>query len=345
MTKPNFNDTFLRACRREKTEHIPVWFMRQAGRYQPEYREIRKKYSLLEICRQPEICAEVTLLPVSQLNVDAAILFSDITLPLGPMGIDFDIVENVGPVIHNPVREPSDVDRILAFEAEESIPYIGDTIKILNRELSVPLIGFVGAPFTLASYIIEGGPSKNYLKTKAFMYSEPVAWHKLMDKLATEMAKYLRYQIRSGVQAVQVFDSWVGNLSQQDYKEYVFPHMLNMFSSLKDTNVPIIHFGVVSGHLLEMMKDCGATVVGLDWRVRIDESWKKLNYEVAVQGNLDPAVLVAPKNIIEKQCLHILSQIDRPGFIFNLGHGIMPQAEINTLKYITEYVHNYKLNF
>ena len=342
MNPTTFNDTFLKACRREEAAHIPVWFMRQAGRYQPEYREVRKKFSLLEICRHPEVCAQVTILPVEQLKVDAAILFSDITLPIGPMGIDFDIVENVGPVIHNPVREAKDVDRIIAFNAEESLPYVGETIEILKRELNVPLIGFVGAPFTLASYIIEGGPSKSYLKTKSFMYSQPVAWHKLMDKLSTEMAKYLRYQVSKGAAAIQVFDSWVGNLGIEDYREYVYPHMVNMFSALKDLNVPLIHFGVVSGHLLEMMKDCGATVVGLDWRVRVDESWKKLNYEVAVQGNLDPAVLVAPGEIVDKKCNQILEQIDRPGFIFNLGHGIMPQAEFDTLKRIVDLVHGYK---
>ena len=342
MSTNSFNDNFLRACRREKSDHIPIWFMRQAGRYQPEYREVRKKYSLLEICRHPEVCANVTILPVEQLNVDAAILFSDITLPIGPMGIDFDIVENVGPVIHNPVRDAKDVDRIIAFDAEESLPYVGETIEILKRELNVPLIGFVGAPFTLASYIIEGGPSKSYLKTKSFMYAQPVAWHKLMDKLATEMAKYLRYQVAKGAAAVQVFDSWVGNLSIEDYREYVYPHMVKMFSALKDLNVPLIHFGVVSGHLLTMMKDCGATVVGLDWRVRIDDSWKLLNYEVAVQGNLDPAILVAPADIVKQKTNHILEQVDRPGFIFNLGHGIMPQADGDTLKRIVEQVHGYR---
>jgi len=345
MTTKNFNDNFIRACRREKSDYIPIWFMRQAGRYQAEYRDVRKKYSLLEICRHPDVCAEVTLLPVAQLNVDAAILFSDITLPLGPMGINFDIVENVGPVIHNPVREAKDVDRILAFDPSQSLEYVGTTIELLKRELKVPLIGFVGAPFTLASYIIEGGPSKSYLKTKTFMYAQTEAWHKLMDILATEMANYLRYQVNKGAAAIQVFDSWVGSLSIEDYRDYVFPHMTKMFSLLKDLDVPLIHFGVVSGHLLPMMKDCGATVVGLDWRVRIDESWKLLNYEVAVQGNLDPAVLVAPENIVHKKTHQILEQIDRPGFIFNLGHGIMPQADGDTLKRIVDQVHEYQLKF
>jgi uroporphyrinogen decarboxylase len=334
-----FNDVFLKACRREPAHHTPVWFMRQAGRYQPEYREIRKQYSLLEICRHPDVCAEVTLLPISQLGVDAAILFSDITLPLGPMGIDFDIVENVGPVIHNPIREAADVERVHSFAAEESLPYVGETIQILHRELPVPLIGFVGAPFTLASYCIEGGPSKNFLRTKGFMYKEPQSWHKFMDTLSRNMGEYLRYQVSNGCQAVQVFDSWVGNLSIADYEEYVYPHMVTLFSMLKNLNVPLIHFGVVTGHLLKLMKECGATVVGLDWRVQPDEAWKLLNYEVAIQGNLDPAALVAPWPVLQKKINDILNRIDRPGFIFNLGHGIMPQAEVDTMKRITDYVH------
>lgn len=338
----SFNDTFLRACRKEETTHTPIWFMRQAGRYQPEYREIRKKYSLIEICKHPDVCAEVTILPVQQLGVDAAILFSDITLPLGPMGIPFDIVENVGPVIHTPIRTPEDVERVHHFSGEESLPYVGETLKILKRELNVPTIGFIGAPFTLASYMIEGGPSKNYSKTKGFMYNHPQAWHKLMDKLTVAMIDYLKYQHQSGAEALQVFDSWVGNLGIEDYKEYVFPHMQKLFTSLQSLNVPLIHFGVVTGHLLEMMKDCGASVVGLDWRVRVDESWKRLNYEVAVQGNLDPSAIIAPWNVIEQKCKFILDQVDRPGFIFNLGHGIMPQTDGDILKRIVDYVHNYK---
>lgn len=339
-----YNDNFLKACRLQPVSQIPVWFMRQAGRYQPEYREIRKKYSLIEICRHPDVCTEVTLLPVARLGVDAAILFSDITLPLEPMGIDFDIVEGTGPVIHNPVVKASDVDRLIFFKGEESLPYVGETIKNLARELKVPLIGFVGAPFTLASYILEGGPSKSFNKTKSFMYHEPVAWHKLMDKLAVAMSDYLIYQVSCGAAAIQVFDSWVGNLGQEDYREYVYPHMVKMFGALQHLNVPLIHFGVVSGHLLTMMKDCGSTVVGLDWRVRIDESWKLLNHDVAIQGNLDPSALLAPWDILEKKCNHILEQVDRPGFIFNLGHGIMPQANEDTLKRIVDLVHNHQSN-
>ncbi len=339
-----FNDTFLKACRMEPADHIPVWFMRQAGRYQPEYREIRKAYSLLDICRNPEVCTEVTLLPVQQLGVDAAILFSDIMLPLEPMGIDFDIVEGIGPVIHNPVVRASDIDRLTLFHAEESLPFVGQTIKQLVNELHVPLIGFTGAPFTLASYIIEGGPSKSFTKTKSFMYHQPEAWHKLMAKLAKAMSDYLIYQVSCGAQAIQVFDSWVGNLGIEDYHEYVYPHMQAMFGALKHLNVPLIHFGVVSGHLLEMMKDCGSTVVGLDWRVRVDESWKKLKYEVAIQGNLDPAAILAPWPVLEKKCTQILEQVHRPGFIFNLGHGIIPQADGSVLKEITDFVHNWKSN-
>jgi uroporphyrinogen decarboxylase len=336
------NDTFLKACRREAVSHIPVWFMRQAGRYQPEYREIRKKYSLLDICRHPEVCTEVTLLPVTQLGVDAAILFSDITLPLEPMGVDFDIVEGTGPVIHNPITSMADVDRLQFFEGKDSLPYVGETIRLLVNELKVPLIGFVGGPFTLASYMIEGGPSKNFYKTKLFMYHQPAAWHKLMDKLAISMADYLVFQVNSGAKAIQVFDSWVGNLSIEDYREYVYPHMQKMFSMLQHLNVPLIHFGVINGHLLEMMRDCGSTVVGLDWRVRVDESWKKLNYDVAIQGNLDPAAILAPWDVLQNQCAHILNQVDRPGFIFNLGHGIMPQADGDVLKRIVDYVHGWE---
>ena len=340
-----FNDNFLKACRKEAVSHTPVWFMRQAGRYQPEYRAIREKYSLIEICKHPDVCTEVTLLPVEQLGVDAAILFSDITLPLGPMGIPFDIVEGVGPVIHEPIRTAEDVKRVKPFSAEEGLPYVGETIRLLKKALNVPLIGFVGAPFTLASYMIEGGPSKNFSKTKSFMYHEPAAWHQLMDILSTNMAAYLRYQVQNGAAATQVFDSWVGQLGQEDYREYVYPHMQKLFASIADLNVPMIHFGVITGHLLSMMKDCGSTVVGLDWRVRVDEAWKGLNYEVAVQGNLDPAAILAPMPIIEQKCRHILEQVDRPGFIFNLGHGIMPATDGDVLKRITDYVHNYPITY
>ncbi|RYD74861.1 MAG: uroporphyrinogen decarboxylase [Sphingobacteriales bacterium] len=340
-----FNDNFLRACRMEPVDHTPVWFMRQAGRYQPEYREIRKKFSLIEICKHPDVCTEVTLKPIEQLNADAAILFSDITLPLGPMGIPFDIVENVGPVIHEPIKTADDINRVKPFDANETLPFVGETIRQLHAALKVPLIGFVGAPFTLASYMIEGGPSKAFYKTKIFMYSQPKAWHELMDKLAVSMADYLRFQKENGCQALQVFDSWVGNLSIEDYREYVYPHMQKMFSMLKDLNVPLIHFGVVTGHLLEMMKDCGATVVGLDWRVNVSEAWKLLKHEVAIQGNLDPAAIIAPWNIIEEKSKFILDQIDRPGFIFNLGHGIMPQADVATMRRIVDYVHQFPVTY
>jgi uroporphyrinogen decarboxylase len=339
------NSTFLKACRMEPSEHTPVWFMRQAGRYQPEYREIRKKYSLLEICRHPDICTEVTLLPVKQLGVDAAILFSDITLPFGPLGLDFDIVEGIGPVIHTPVRNLADVQNLLVFDPSESLSFVGETIANLVSELNVPLIGFVGAPFTLASYMIEGGPSKSFIKTKSFMYNQPEAWHLLMDKLALTMSNYLRYQHTKGAHALQVFDSWVGNLSQEDYRQYVFPHMQKLFSAFEGLDMPLIHFGVVTQHLLTMMKDSGSSVIGLDWRVRIDESWKLLNYEVAIQGNLDPAALIANEDFLKMKIDHILGQVDRPGFIFNLGHGIMPHSSIDVLKWITDYVHDYSIKY
>lgn len=326
----------------QHTDQIPVWFMRQAGRYQPEYRAIRQKYSLLDICHHPEVCTEVTLLPVQQLGVDAAILFSDITLPFKPMGIDFDIVEGVGPVIHTPIKNRQDVENLIVFDANESLPFVGETIEMLSGALQVPLIGFVGAPFTLASYLLEGGPTKNFSKTKGFMYKEPEHWHLLMDKLTVSMANYLRYQHAKGATALQVFDSWVGNLGVEDYREYVFPHMKKMFSMLADLGAPLIHFGVITGHLLKMMKDCGSTVVGLDWRVRIDESIALLNNEVAVQGNLDPSAILAPWPILEKKLIHILEQVKSPGYIFNLGHGIMPQTDGAVLKRITDFVHNWK---
>ncbi|MDQ3072391.1 MAG: uroporphyrinogen decarboxylase, partial [Bacteroidota bacterium] len=298
--------------------------MRQAGRYQPEYREIRKKHSLLDICRQPALCAEVTLLPVEQLDTDAAILFSDITLPLGPMGIPFDIVENVGPIIETPIRLANDVERIRDFNGAESLPEVGQTIKILAHELTVPLIGFIGAPFTLASYLVEGGPSKNFIKVKSFMYNQPEAWNVLMTRLTKNLAEYCRYQVKNGCNAIQVFDSWVGQLDQADYDSYVYPYMEILFAALKDLNVPLIHFGIINGHLLERMRDCGATVVGLDWRTSIADGHSRLGTKTAIQGNLDPTSLFGLWETIKGKTDSILDQVTFPGFIFNLGHGILP---------------------
>lgn len=335
-----FNDRFLKACRREKTDCTPVWFMRQAGRYQPEYRRLREKYSLMELATDPELCAEVTLLPVEQLGVDAAILFSDIMLPLGPMGVRFQIKENVGPVIERPVRDAKDVERLRPLEPESDLPFVLEAIRLLRKELNVPLIGFAGAPFTLASYLIEGGPSRTFSRTKALMFSRPDVWRALMDRLTDAVVAYLKAQVRAGAQALQIFDSWVGCLSAQDYEQFVLPFMQRLFARLEGLGVPLIHFGVGTGHLLKLMKRAGGDVIGLDWRVPLGEAWRELNHEVAVQGNLDPAALLGPWDLIEQRMLEILRQAGgRPGHIFNLGHGVLPETDPATLKRLVELVH------
>lgn len=323
-----FNDRFLKACRREETDRPPVWFMRQAGRYQEKYREIRRKHSLVEICKIPEVCAEVTLLPIQQFGFDAAIVFSDIMIPLEPMGIDFEYKPGVGPVIHNPIQSRKDVEQLKTLDFGQNLQYTGKSLGILKRELNVPCLGFVGAPFTLASYMLEGGPSKSYIQLKSFLYKETEAWHLLMDKLATNMADYLLFQVESGAMAVQIFDSWVGILSVEDYREYVFPHMQKMVEYIQSkTDVPVVLFGTNSSHLLQDMKKTGADVIGIDWKTDLAKAWSDMNYEVAVQGNLDPTLLFGDWQLIEKRAKSLLSSIpNKPGFIFNLGHGILPKT-------------------
>ncbi|MFT9848557.1 uroporphyrinogen decarboxylase [Aneurinibacillus sp. REN35] len=339
-TKP-FNDNFLRACRGEAHTHVPVWYMRQAGRYQAEYRKIREKYSLFEITHRPEVCAEVTMLPIQQLDVDAAILFADIMTPMPAMGVNVEIKSNIGPVIDNPITTKEDVEKLQPLQPQEDVPYILDTITLLREQLSVPLIGFAGAPFTLASYLIEGGPSRNYYKTKAFMHSNPEAWHLLMDKLGEMTITYLQAQIRAGAQAVQVFDSWVGALNAQDYRTFVAPIMNRIFSALEEESAPKIMFGVGAGHLLQEWNQLPLDVIGLDWRTSITSA-RKQGVTRTVQGNLDPGLLLADWPELEKKAKEILDEgMETPGFIFNLGHGVYPQVKVETMQRLTAFIHEY----
>lgn len=336
------NDTFLRAARGEKTDHVPVWYMRQAGRSQPEYRKIKEKYSLFEITHQPELAAYVTKLPVDNYGVDAAILYKDIMTPLPGIGVDVDIKSGIGPVIGNPIRSLQDIEKLGELDPERDIPYVLDTIKLLTTEqLTVPLIGFSGAPFTIASYMIEGGPSKNYNKTKAFMYSDPTAWFALMDKLADTIIIYVKAQIKAGVKAVQIFDSWVGALNVADYRVFIKPVMERIFTALRAEHVPLIMFGVGASHLALEWQDLPLDVVGLDWRLSIAEARSK-GIHKSVQGNLDPAILLAPWNVIEQRAQDILDQgMAEDGFIFNLGHGVFPSVDPDVLKRLTTFVHDY----
>ncbi|UVI28209.1 uroporphyrinogen decarboxylase [Paenibacillus spongiae] len=339
----SYNDRFIRACRKESVDRVPVWYMRQAGRYDPDYRKIKEKYSLLEICRQPELAAEVTLMPVKKLGVDAAILYSDIMNPVASIGIDFDIVPNVGPVIDNPIRSAADIQRLKPIDVEGDLSHVLETIRILDRELEVPLITFAGAPFTIASYLIEGRPSKSYIRTKTLMYSEPAIWHQLMDKLGDMVIAYLRAHMAAGGKAFQLFDSWVGALSPNDFKMYVLPTIERIFDELSDLPQPKIYFpGVASGELLPLLGNVKADVIGLDWRVSVTEGRRRLQDAYAVQGNLDPYVLTAPMETIESYARDIIDQgIEKPGYIFNLGHGLFPEASLDKLRALTEFIHGY----
>ena len=315
--------------------------MRQAGRSLPEYREIRAKHSLLEICRQPEIAAEVTLQPVRRFGVDAAILFSDIVVPLQAMGVALDIVPGVGPVIERPIRTVQDVDALLPLEPEDGVPYVLETIAILVRELEVPLIGFGGAPFTLASYLIEGGPSRSHARTKALMLGEPETWNKLMDRLSEAVLVYLRSQVAAGAKAIQLFDSWVGALAPSEYLTYVAPAVERIFGGLEDLGVPRIHFGVGTGELLGLMSSVGADVMGIDWRVPLSVARTRVSPGLTLQGNLDPAVCLAPWHVVEEHALEVLRQGGGRGHIFNLGHGVLPETDPDVLARLVELVHGY----
>jgi uroporphyrinogen decarboxylase len=333
------NDRFLRACRREPVDCTPVWMMRQAGRYMPEYRALREKHSMLELCKTPELAAQVTHQPL-KFGMDAAILFADILLPLEPMGAPFEFAKGEGPVIHHPIANRADVDKLRVIEPEEGLGYVMQTIKLLKQDLKIPLIGFAGAPFTLASYLVEGGKSRDFAKTKTLMYREPDTWALLMSKLAEVERRYLHKQIDAGADAVQLFDSWVGNLTEADYREYVMPHVAHILQDVMKRGVPVIHFGVGTQSLLGAMREAGGTVIGFDQHTPIAENWKKLGYDVAVQGNLDPTVLFGPRALAEKHAQRVLDDAGgRPGHIFNLGHGIIVGTPVETVQAVVEYVH------
>ena len=335
---------FMRAARREQTERTPIWFMRQAGRILPEYRALRERWSLIEICRQPELCAEVTLQPVRRMPVDAAVMFADIMLPLIGVGIELDLVDNVGPVIRHPIRDRAGVEALRPIVPEEDVPFVMETVRILKRELGgkTAVLGFSGAPFTLASYLIEGKPTRDYALVKAMMYGEPELWHALMERLTSIMIDYLLAKVEAGVDALQLFDSWVGALSPQDYEQYVRPYSQQIFAALAPTGLPFIHFGTNTATLLDQMKDDGGSTIGVDWRIPLDLAWERIGHERGIQGNLDPTLLLAPPAIMEAGAADVLRRAGgRPGHIFNLGHGLMPQTPLDNVIRLVDFVHEH----
>ncbi len=338
------SDRFLRACRREPVDRTPIWLMRQAGRYMAEYRALREKYDILTICRTPELSVQVTLQPIHRFDLDAAILFSDIMVPLSGMGIAFEIRESVGPVVASPVADQKSAAALRVLEPGQDVPYVLEALRLLRRELEgkLPLIGFAGAPFTLASYVVEGRASRDLQKTKSLMYCDPAAWHMLMDKLADSIAAYLVAQVEAGAQAVQLFDSWVGALSPRDYARYVQPYSKRIFDRLSGSGAPRIHFGTGTATLLELMQQAGGDVIGLDWRVPLSEGWQRLG-DVALQGNLDPVVLLTTPDVVETQARAVLAEAKgHPGHIFNLGHGVLPKTPPENVDRLIEVVHYYQ---
>ena len=340
MTDTSTEHPFLTACRRGKTPYTPVWLMRQAGRYMQHYRDVRAKFSFLELCKTPDLVAEVTVAPVERLNVDAAILFADILLLLEPMGVGLEYATG-GPVIQRPVRTGRDIDALLDPVPEESLSYVYAAVRSTRAALAgrVPLIGFCGAPFTLASYLIEGGASRNYIHTKRLYHTDPGAWSALMERLVASTLSYVNAQIDAGIDVLQVFDSWVGCLAPDDYREYVLPHMQRLMAGVTP-GVPVIHFGTGTCGLLELMQDAGSDVMGVDWRVDIDEAWSRVGHDVAIQGNLDPVTLFAPPAEIRRRVGDILRRVQgRPGHIFNLGHGILPETPVDHVRAMVDAVH------
>ncbi len=337
---------FLQACRQIETDRTPVWFMRQAGRYMPEYRAIRKDHPILDICKTPKLAAEVTMQPIEAMDFDAAIIFADLLLPLEPMGLNLEFVAGDGPKIHNPVRTTEDVDKLQVHRATE-LNYVGEALHLTRAQLpdEKALIGFVGAPFTLASYMIEGGGSRNYAAAKRLMYSDKGAWDALMEKIIQVVTPFAASQVSGGADAIQVFDSWVGALSPGDYEEYVLPHTRMLIRQIQTIGVPVIYFGTGAGSFLPLLHQAGADVLGLDWRVRLDEAWAQIDHEVAVQGNLDPIALLGPIPEVERRVHDIMKRAGgRTGHIFNLGHGIIPETPVEHVKAAVRAVREFQLD-
>ena len=345
MRLASMNSRFLDACRRRPTDVRPVWFMRQAGRYMKQYRDIRAKASILEICKRPDLAAEVTLQPVEVLDVDAAIIFADLLLPVEPMGLKLKFVAGEGPKIDNPVRTSDDVDSLSISNTDE-LGYVGESIQLVVRQLAgrVPVIGFVGAPFTLASYMIEGGPSKTFIRTKQMMYRDETLWRRLMGKLVDVLGPFALAQVTAGARAIQVFDSWVGALGPDDYVRYVAPYSRALIERIRTASVPVIHFGTGAAGFFRELHAAGGDVMGVDWRINIDQAWMDISYRSAVQGNLDPAVLFAPLPELKMRVHEILKRTgSRPGHIFNLGHGILPETPVDHVRAVVDFVREFKL--
>lgn len=335
------NERFLKACKLEKNDATPIWLMRQAGRYMPEYMAIKNKSSFIEMCKTPEVACEVTMQPIKAFDLDAAIIFADILLPLEGMGIGFEFAKTGGPQIHNPVRTIADIDNIRPFDPYDHTGYLLEAIKLTKSALNekIPLLGFSGAPFTLASYIIEGGGSKNYVNTKKLMYSDPENWHRLMDKIADVVIDYLNAQIKTGVNAVQLFDSWVGCLSAAQYKEFVFRHTKKVIDNV-DSSVPFINFSTETGHYLDVIRETGGDVFGVDWKQPIGDYWDKLGRDKAIQGNMDPGVLFGTRDEIKKRAKEVLDSAGgNPGHIFNVGHGIILGTPVDNVRFLIDTVH------
>jgi len=335
----------LAACRLQSVDATPVWFMRQAGRCLAEYRQLRERYDILEIAKTPELCAQVTRMPVDVFGVDAAVMYAEIMLRLDGMGVPFRIEPEIGPIIERPIRSADDVSRLRIIDAQEATPYLFESIRMLRRSLAgrAALVGFSGAPFTIACYLIEGRPSRDYARAKALMFGRPDVWHRLMETLAEVIVRYLRAQIEAGVQVVQLFDSWVGALGPDDYERFVLPYSTRIFSEVRASGVPTIHFGTGAASLLELMASAGSDIVSVDWRVRLDDAWRRIGYAKGIQGNLEPAVLLAPFEVVEDAARDVLEQGDsRPGHIFNLGHGVLPDTPPESLTRLVSLVHGYK---